>query len=49
MIMAMNLLILHFQIFYKMGIIHQTACVYTAQQNGIVEMKCHVLNIGRSF
>ena len=31
------------------GIIHQTLCAYTPQQNGVAERKNYVLNIARTL
>lgn len=36
-------------VFDAKGIIHQIFCFYTPQQNGIVERKHHLLNIGRAL
>jgi len=38
------------QYFYSKGIIHQTTCIETPQQNGIVERKHqHLLNVTRAL
>ncbi|KAF3772825.1 Retrovirus-related Pol polyprotein from transposon TNT 1-94 [Nymphaea thermarum] len=38
------------QFFRDKGIIHQTSCVYTSQQNGVAERKhCHILDVARTI
>jgi len=38
------------QLYSEKGILHQTSCIYTHQQNGWVDKKHrHILNIARAF
>ncbi|GJY17687.1 putative RNA-directed DNA polymerase [Tanacetum coccineum] len=50
-IMGLSLLIISLSLFCENnGMIHQTSCAYTPQQNGIVERKHrHLLNVTRSL